>query len=62
VLKRSILDKNSSYYYLLYIVETFTILLKVSLSKEYKVDSSTATIVAALGALYIKASSPNTSP
>lgn len=42
--------------------ENLTILLKVSLSKANVVTFSIALIVAALGALYNKASSPNDSP
>jgi len=53
-------DKNFSYFSLFllkplnrsdYIAEFFTILLKVSLSKEYKIQSDLAMIDAALGAL-----------
>jgi len=39
-----------------------TILLNVDLSNEYKIQSSFARIVACLGALYNRASSPKASP
>ena len=41
---------------------SFTILLKVSLSKAHKIQLVFATISAALGALYNKANSPKASP
>ena len=55
-------SKNFLYFSLLLIADSFTIELKVSLSKAHKTQSVFAYIVAALGALYNKASSPNNSP
>lgn len=45
-----------------YIAASLTILLNVSLSNEKQTLSTLALILAALGALYNKASSPNASP
>lgn len=58
----STLSKKSSNISLLLITDDLIILLNNSLSNEYSSQSSIAVIVAALGALYIKANSPNTSP
>ena len=54
--------KNDSYCSLFLIAASFTILLNVSLSKLHNTPSDLAIIVAALGALYNNASSPNESP
>ena len=42
--------------------ESLTILLNVALSRHQRTQSSSATIVAALGVLYSNANSPNASP
>jgi len=60
--KISTLLKNSSYLTLFLEAASFTILLKVSLSKVNKTEFVFAIIVAALGALYRRASSPKDSP
>ena len=54
--------KNSSYLSLLSWAESLTIKLKVRRSRAHKSESVFAVIVAARGALYNKASSPNASP
>lgn len=59
---RSTFYKVVSYLSLRLIDDSFTILLKHSLSKEKHTESVKARIVAALGALYKRASSPNDSP
>jgi len=58
----STFDKKSSYFYLFLVAASFTIWLKVSLSTLNKIALVLATTVAALGALYNKASSPKASP
>jgi hypothetical protein len=54
--------RNDSYCSLFLTAASFTILLNVSLSNVHKTPSSLALIVAALGALYNRASSPKESP
>lgn len=60
--KRSTFDKNCSYFSLFLDAASLTIWLKVCLSKLKRIQFSLATIVAALGALYRRANSPNESP
>mmetsp|Transcript_21499 Transcript_21499/g.3500 ORF Transcript_21499/g.3500 Transcript_21499/m.3500 type:complete len:172 (+) Transcript_21499:908-1423(+) len=55
-------DKNSSHFSLFLIAASFTILLKQALSRTQRIASPSDFIVAALGALYNKASSPKDSP
>ena len=55
-------ERKFSYFYLLFWEASFTIWLNVFLSRTHRADGSTALMVAALGALYRRASSPKTSP
>jgi hypothetical protein len=54
--------KNVSYFSLFLEAESLTMWVKVFLSRDQSNASESAIIVAALGALYNKASSPNESP
>lgn len=61
-LSNSTFDKNSSYYSRFFAAASFTIWLNVSRSRENRIESVLAIIVAALGTLYNNANSPKDSP